>query len=238
MLSFHKSIIIAITGASGTVYGLSLLKQLLIKGFKVDVVFSNNALKVSKLELEQDWESLNITELKNRVLDYIFKETSSLYLVSSSLAEEEGNTKFGVRQECHCEDLTEIKSRVSFWHESNIAAPIASGSYQAQAMIVSPCSMGTLANIAMGTSHNLISRSADVMLKERKKLILLVRETPFSTIHLRNMLSLSEAGAIIMPAIPAFYHKPETITDQVNFITGKMLDLLGIESDLFKRWLC
>jgi len=217
MTSTQKSIILAITGASGTVYGLSLLKQLLLKGYKVDLVFSNNALKVSKLELERDWDSLSISELKNSVLDYVLKEEGD------SITEE---------------IFREIRNRVSFWHESNIAAAIASGSYQAQAMVVSPCSVGTLANIAMGTSHNLISRSADVVLKERKKLILLVRETPFSTIHLRNMLSLSEAGAIIMPAIPAFYHKPETISDQINFITGKTLDLLGIESDLFKRWLC
>lgn len=217
MTSTHKSIVLAITGASGTVYGLRLLEYLVLSGHTVDVVFSNNALKVSKLELEQDWEGLNVQLLKNRVMDYILRG-------------------FQKKESSISVDSDEMKRRVNFWHESNISAGIASGSYQAQAMVVSPCSVGTLANIAMGTSHNLISRSADVMLKERKKLILVVRETPFNSLHLRNMLTLSEAGAIIMPAIPAFYHKPQTIEDQVDFITGKTLDLLGVDSNLFKRW--
>jgi flavin prenyltransferase len=215
MAEKHKSIILGITGASGTVYGLRLLEYLLSHGYVVEVVFSNNALKVSKLELDQDWEGLNVQLLKQAILQNLF----------SSLSDSETAL-----------DIEGMKKRVNFWHESNIAASIASGSYQVEGMVVSPCSVGTLAHIALGTSHNLISRAADVMLKERKKLILVVRETPFSSIHLRNMLTLSDAGAVILPAIPAFYHRPHSIQDQVDFITGKTLDSLGIDSDLFKRW--
>ena len=215
MAEKHKSIILGITGASGTVYGLRLLEYLLSHGYVVEVVFSNNALKVSKLELDQDWEGLNVQLLKQAILQNLF----------SSLSDSETAL-----------DIEAMKKRVNFWHESNIAASIASGSYQVEGMVVSPCSVGTLAHIALGTSHNLISRAADVMLKERKKLILVVRETPFSSIHLRNMLTLSDAGAVILPAIPAFYHRPHSIQDQVDFITGKTLDSLGIDSDLFKRW--
>jgi len=209
MIDKEKSIVLGITGASGTVYGLRLLQYLIEAKHRVDVVFSNNALKVAKLELEHDWESLNTQALKNAVLDYL--------ITDNSVDEEQ-------------------RRKINFWHESNIAASIASGSYRVQGMIVSPCSVGTLAHIAAGTSHNLISRAADVMLKERKKLILVVRETPFSSIHLRNMLSLSDSGAIILPAIPAFYHRPHSIEDQIDFITGKTLDSFGIDADLFRRW--
>ncbi len=125
---------------------------------------------------------------------------------------------------------------LTLWDEANIAANISSGSYKTQGMIIAPCSMGTLANIAAGTSNNLLARAADVTLKERRKLILVVRETPLNTIHLRNMCTLSEIGAIILPAAPGFYQKPKTIQDQVNFILGKTLDVIGIDNELFKRW--
>jgi 4-hydroxy-3-polyprenylbenzoate decarboxylase len=225
MAEKHKSIILGITGASGTVYGLRLLEYLLSQGYVVDVVFSNNALKVSKLELDQDWEGLNVQLLKQAVLEHLFKNLNA----EGEDCERSPNLETSL-------DIDAVKKRVNFWHESNIAASIASGSYQVEGMVVSPCSVGTLAHIALGTSHNLISRAADVMLKERKKLILVVRETPFSSIHLRNMLTLSDAGAVILPAIPAFYHRPHSIQDQVDFITGKTLDSFGIDSDLFKRW--
>lgn len=133
----------------------------------------------------------------------------------------------------NCGDFTE---NLTLWDEANIAANISSGSYKTQGMIIAPCSMGTLANIAAGTSNNLLARAADVTLKERRKLILVVRETPLNTIHLRNMCSLSEIGAVILPAAPGFYQKPKTIQDQVNFILGKTLDVVGIDNELFKRW--
>ena len=115
-------------------------------------------------------------------------------------------------------------------------APVASGSNPPQAMVVCPCTTGTLAAIASGASNDLMERAADVMLKERRKLILVVRETPFSEIHLENMLRLSRMGAVIMPANPGFYYNPETVEDLVNFMVGRVLDHLGIEQDLLPRW--
>ena len=115
-------------------------------------------------------------------------------------------------------------------------APIASGSHKARSMIVVPCTTGTLAAIANGNSDNLLERAADVMLKERRQLILVVRETPFSQIHLENMLRLSQAGATIMPANPGFYHKPETLEDIIDFMVSRMLDHLNIKNDLSPRW--
>ncbi|MGB3785143.1 non-oxidative hydroxyarylic acid decarboxylases subunit B [Priestia megaterium] len=116
------------------------------------------------------------------------------------------------------------------------AAKISSGSFRIDGMIVSPCSMKTLASIRMGLADNLIARTADVMLKERKPLVLLPRETPLNTIHLENMLDLSKMGAILVPPMPAFYNKPETIDDLVTHIAVRTLDQLGIECPEAKRW--
>ncbi len=115
-------------------------------------------------------------------------------------------------------------------------APVASGSNPADAMVVCPCSMGTLAAIAHGLSDNLIERAADVMLKEQKKLILVPREAPFSTLHLENMLALSKMNAVILPANPGFYHRPQSIEDIVDFIVARILDQLGIQHALMARW--
>ncbi len=115
-------------------------------------------------------------------------------------------------------------------------APVASGSNPAEAMIVCPCTTGTLGRIAAGVSDNLIDRSADVMLKERRKLILVVRETPLSQIHLENMLRLTTMGAVIMPANPGFYMQPGTIADLVDFMVARMLDHLGVAHRLQARW--
>jgi 4-hydroxy-3-polyprenylbenzoate decarboxylase len=119
---------------------------------------------------------------------------------------------------------------------SNLAASIASGSFKAKAMAIVPCSGTTLGKIAAGISDNLVTRAALVMLKERRQLILVPRETPLSTIYIDNMLKLSNAGAIIAPASPAFYNKPKTLDDNVNFIVGRVLDLLGYDSEIFSRW--
>ncbi|MDC8444394.1 MAG: UbiX family flavin prenyltransferase [Nitrosomonas sp.] len=115
-------------------------------------------------------------------------------------------------------------------------SPVASGTNPADAMIVCPCTMGTLAAIAAGMSQNLIERAADVMLKERRQLILVPRETPFSTTHLENMLKLSRTGVVIMPANPGFYHHPETLQQVIDFIVARILDHLRIEHQLMPRW--
>jgi len=115
-------------------------------------------------------------------------------------------------------------------------APAASGSNPADAMVVCPCTMGSLAAIAHGMADNLIERAADVMLKERRLLVLVPRETPFSLIHLRNMTQLAEAGAVILPANPGFYHRPDTVAQVVDFVVARVLDQLGVANELLPRW--
>lgn len=115
-------------------------------------------------------------------------------------------------------------------------APVASGSNPADAMVVCPCSMGTVAGIAHGLSDNLIERAADVMLKEQRKLILVPREAPFSTLHLENMLMLSRMNVVILPANPGFYHRPTHVEDLIDFVVARILDQLGIQHTLMSRW--
>lgn len=123
----------------------------------------------------------------------------------------------------------------TFANDDRGATP-ASGSALTSGMIVCPCSMGTLSAIAVGASRSLIERAADVTLKERRKLVLVPRETPLSAIHLGNMLRLTRAGAVVMPAAPGFYHQPKQISDLVDFVVARMLDQLGVEQKLVKRW--
>jgi len=181
--------IICITGASGVIYGLKLIKYLkeLTKS-RIDVVISKAGMKVIEYEVER-----------------------SEYEYYISFADQ-------------------------VYNEDDIDAPIASGSNLFKAVIIAPCSMKTLAAIAHGYSNNLITRVADIALKEKRKLILVVRETPFNLIHIRNMYIVAKAGAIILPACPGFYHKPKTIDDIINFVIGKILDVLEIEHNLYRRW--
>lgn len=129
-----------------------------------------------------------------------------------------------------------VRTHLTYHHHADIAAPISSGTFQTRGMVIIPCSMDTVGALAAGLGGDLIERAATVTLKEGRRLVLVPRETPLSAIHLENLLRLSRAGACILPAMPAFYQRPKTIADQVDFIVGKVLDQFGIEHTLFKRW--
>ncbi|HMM06409.1 MAG TPA: UbiX family flavin prenyltransferase [Clostridiales bacterium] len=131
---------------------------------------------------------------------------------------------------------TVINLADTVYENDDLAAAVSSGSFKADAMVIAPCSMKTLSAVAQGYSENLIPRVADVALKERRPLVMMVRETPLSTIHLENMLKATQAGAILVPPLVAFYHRPQTVEEIINQSVGKVLDLLHIEHDLFPRW--
>jgi len=185
----HMKIVLAMTGATGAVYGIRLLDELKKHGVETHLVLSDWAKETLAIETGESAESL---AAKSDFV-YAFKD---------------------------------------------LAAAISSGSFRHDGMIVAPCSMKTLAAIAAGYDDNLITRAADVTLKERRKLILLTRESPLTLIHLRNMTAVTEAGAIVVPPAPAFYSHPQTIDDIVDQSVARVLDLLGISNDLGKRWPC
>jgi 4-hydroxy-3-polyprenylbenzoate decarboxylase len=195
-----KRIFVALTGASGSIYGLRLMEELVRRGFLLTVSASASGQQVCREETGLDLSGDPLTA------------TARL-----------------------CKHLG-VKLGVEVTAPDNLFVAAASGSAAPEAMVVAPCSMGTLGRIACGASSNLIERSADVMLKEHRPLLLVPRETPLSEIHLENMLKLARAGVRIIPAMPAFYHRPESVDDLVNFVVGKVLDQLGVPNDLFKRW--
>lgn len=181
--------IIAITGASGSIYGIRLLEVLHKLNAETILILSRVAKDVIKYET-------------NFTLDDVVKLATICY------------------------------------KEEDLFAPIASGSYtiNIKAMCVVPCSMKTLSAIANGYSDNLITRAADVSLKEQRKLVLVPRETPFTPIHLKNMLTLAQSGVTILPPIPAFYSKPRTLEDMIQQIVSRILDHLGVITDIAERW--
>ncbi|HOZ85153.1 MAG TPA: UbiX family flavin prenyltransferase [Niabella sp.] len=183
----QKKILIAITGASGSIYPAQLIDKLLkIKDQwqELSVVATDNAMEVWKVEMQSD---------------FIKKES------------------------------------VRYFHKNDFSAPFASGSGQYDNMIIAPCSMGTLGRIANGISNDLITRAADVVLKERRKLVCLVRETPYNLIHIQNMEKITQAGGIICPATPSFYSVPKTIEEVAATVTDRLLDLIGLNVKSF-RW--
>ncbi len=180
-------LILAMTGASGVIYGKRLLEILRNKKVDTYLVISQAAEKIIEHELGTTKQSLE--KLANNVYE------------------------------------------VGDW-----SSPIVSGSFETNAMVIVPCSMKTLAGIANGFAENVILRAADVALKEKRKLILVPRETPLNIIHLKNMLELANQGVIIIPAMPAYYHRPKSIEALVDFIVGRILDVLGIEHKLYQRW--
>jgi 4-hydroxy-3-polyprenylbenzoate decarboxylase len=183
-----RRLVIAITGATGAVYGVRLLQHLsATPGIETHLVVSDAAVLTLHEETglqRKDVEALAHVVHKNR----------------------------------------------------DIGASIASGSFQSDGMVIAPCSMKTLASVAHGLSDNLVARAADVVLKERRRLVLMVRETPFNLAHLRNMTAVTEMGGIIFPPLPSFYHKPASIEEMVDHTVGRVIDLFGIEHALAPRW--
>ena len=180
-------IVVGITGASGSIYGVRLIEVLRRAGHEVHAVVTQSG-----------WQ----------VMDY----------------------ECGVSRE-------ELAKQVNVLYDvENISAAIASGSFRMDAMVVVPCSMKTAGSIAHGISDNLLTRAADVALKEGRPLILVPRETPMHAIHLENLLKLAQTGVRIMPACPGFYHRPQTLDDLVDMMVGKICDMLGVEHQLFARW--
>lgn len=165
-----------------------------------------------------------------RLLEILREKNIETYLIVSKTAEKIINHELDME----IEDFKKLGRHC--YREEEVDAPLASGSFKTDGMIIIPCSLKTLAGIACGYADNLILRAADVTLKEKRMLILVPRETPLNVIHLRNMLELAEIGVVILPAMPAFYHKPRRLEEIVDFVVGKILDMLGIECELFKRW--
>lgn len=188
--------IVALTGASGVIYGLQLIAELLAREHEVHMVVSKPAVLV--LREEMDWPR-----------DIALEDEIRTYLPPG---------------------------RLVYYDNEDIGAPLASGSFITDGMIIMPCTMSTLAAVAHGMSNNLIERAADVIIKEKRLLILVPRETPLSSIHLRNMLLLADMGAAIVPAMPAFYHRPESIRELISFMVGKVLDIMKISHNIFARY--
>jgi len=210
--------IVALTGASGAIYGVRLIDELLAGGEDVELIISPSGFLILAEEL-----GIRCTDVEapHAIMDYIEKNRATRGARAKGGGVFRKSKKEGRLISSSAEDLT---------------GAAASGSSLKRAMVICPCSMGSLARIAAGVSGNLIERAADCVLKERGRLVMVPRETPLNDIHLENMLRLSRAGATMLPAMPAWYHHPETVDDMADFIVGKILDVLGVENDLFKRW--
>ena len=196
-----RSIVIAITGASGAIYATRTLAALLERECHIELVVSDYGRRLLSDELGD-------AAAIDKLMDYL----------AATYGE-------GVRAGTY-----------TLHSNKDLGAKIASGSQDCDAMVIVPCSMKTLAGVAHGLSRNLVERAADVMLKERRPLIILPRETPMSLPQLRNMVLCAEAGAMLMPAMPAFYQMPQTLDDLASFMAGKILSALGFKHELYPAW--
>ena len=171
-----------------------------------------------------------------RLAEEILRYGHEVYLVMT----DNGKKVFAYELEMEFEEWTKKvnkkRQRLILCNIDDMFSPIASGSFRTDGMIIVPCSMGTLAKVSNGITDNLLTRAADVMMKEKRKLVVVPRETPFHSIHLKNMLALSDLNVTILPAIPCFYGKPKTLDDIVHHSAGRMLISLGIENNLYYRW--
>ncbi len=205
-MNLNREITLGITGASGAIYAINLLKHLVKYYNKVYLVISDAGRVVLATEL-----GINLPESPLKIQEVLVK-----YCQSSLEQNSIGN--------------------IEVFSKENWFSPIASGSAAPKQMVVCPASMGCVSAIANGASNNLLERAADVVLKEKGQLILLPREMPYSTIHLKNLLSLSEMGVTIMPASPAYYNKPQSLDDLADFVSARILDHLKIDNELVPAW--
>lgn len=221
--------VVAITGASGSVYALRLIEVLVASGRTVHLSISPAAVDVFRRELGL---TINLAEFDPQQMlpkiDQILHDSKLWVMKPAGPAGYAASSVFS--------DSEIFTGKVIYHHHLDFSAGIASGSFLTGGMVICPCSMGTLAAVATGQSQNLIHRAADVHLKERRKLIVVPRETPLSLIALENMKRLAEAGAVILPAMPGFYHNPQTIPDLVDFVVARVCDQLGVPHELMKRW--
>lgn len=194
---------VVMTGASGSVYGLRMVDQLLEAGHEVVFIATDAGREVCAYELGFRLPATDHRAAARALAEFLHVDAGS-------------------------------RLRVAF--AGDMFDAIASGSHRVDAMIVAPASMGFCGSVAQSLALDLPERAADVCLKERIPLVLVPRETPLSLIHLRNLTALAEAGAVILPAMPAFYHRPKTIDDLAAFVVGKIMDVLGLEHSLFARW--
>lgn len=194
-----KRYILAISGASGSIFGIRVLENL-VKNSEVHLIISSQSFPIIKHETEINWSGKTDAEVERKIRSYLRSK------------------------------------RVYYYNEFNLEAPLSSGSFLTDGMLIVPCSMKTLSGIANGYANNLTERAADVTIKEHRPLLISPREMPFSAIHLENMLKLARLGVKIAPPVPAFYQKPKDLDDIVDFVAGKILDSLHIKHNLFRRW--
>ena len=171
-----------------------------------------------------------------RLIEVLAEKEFQISVIATDKGKQVFNYELSLEIDKFIEELNEKYRNIKLEDNNNLFAGVASGSHGFDAVVIAPCSMGTLAEISYGLSRNLLCRAADVALKENKKLVLVPRETPLNTIHLENMYRLSKVGATIIPAMPGFYNHPQSIDDLVNFQVGKILNYLNIDNNLFKRW--
>lgn len=221
--------VVAITGASGAIYAIRLLEVLVAAGCDVHLSISPAGRIVLKQELNLtvDLEKFQLASLLPDLKQIMDDPKLRAMSARAGVSGDSSNVLAVAAKD---------PGKIVYHHFHNLMAPIASGSFLTSGMVVCPCSGGTLSSIAHGLSNNLIERAADVHLKERRRLIVVPRETPLSTIQLDNMKRCAEAGVVVLPAMPGFYHGVKTIQDLVDFVVARICDQLAIEHCLMRRW--
>jgi len=224
-----RRFVVAITGASGAVYAVRLVEVLVAAGCDVHLTISSAGQAVLKHELDLAVDLEKFTPGMLLLDPWAGRDDPKLQRVRelAGISSEASNV---------LSVATGEPGQVIYHHWRDFQAPIASGSYLTHGMVICPCSGGTLSAIVHGTGANLIQRAAEVHLKEHRKLILVPRETPLSAIQLRNLARAAKAGAVILPAMPGFYHGATTIRDLVDFIVARICDQLQVENELIRRW--